>query len=38
MEKIMHTSSETLSKKIRAFEKKYVETYLKDATRVDDCH
>lgn len=28
MEKIMHSSSLVLSKKIKAFEKKYVETYL----------
>ena len=28
MEKIMHSSSNTLSLKIRAFEKKYIESYL----------
>jgi uncharacterized Fe-S cluster-containing protein len=38
MQTIMHTSSDTLSKKVRAFEKKYIETYLKDKSRIDDCH
>lgn len=38
MEDIMQTSQDTLTKKIRAFEKKYIETYLMDKTRVDDCH
>ena len=33
----MQSSSLVLSKKIKAFEKKYVETYLQDKTRVDDC-
>lgn len=37
MEKIMHSSSLVLSKKIKAFEKKYVETYLQDRSRIDDC-
>jgi hypothetical protein len=37
MEKIMHSSSLVLSKKIKAFEKKYVETYLQDRTRIEDC-
>jgi hypothetical protein len=37
MEKIMHSSSLVLSKKIKAFEKKYVETYLQDRNRLDDC-
>ena len=26
-----------LSKKIKAFEKKYVETYLQDRSRIEDC-
>jgi hypothetical protein len=38
MEKIMHSSSLTLSKKIKAFEKKYAEHYLIDKTRLDECH
>lgn len=33
----MHSSSLVLSKKIKAFEKKYVETYLQDRTRIEDC-
>ena len=33
----MNSSSGVLSKKIKAFEKKYVETYLQDKTRLDDC-
>jgi hypothetical protein len=37
MEKIMKSSSGVLSKKIKAFEKKYVETYLHDKSRLDDC-
>lgn len=37
MEKIMHSSSLVLSKKIKAFEKKYVETYLQDRSRIEDC-
>jgi hypothetical protein len=37
MEKIMLSSSLVLSKKIKAFEKKYVETYLQDRTRIEDC-
>jgi|TARA_B110001469_G_C9601857_1_gene299074 hypothetical protein len=37
MEKIMKSSSTVLSKKIKAFEKKYVETYLHDESRLDDC-
>jgi hypothetical protein len=37
MERIMNSSSGVLSKKIKAFEKKYVETYLQDKTRLDDC-
>jgi hypothetical protein len=38
MEKIMKSSSNVLSKKIKAFEKKYIETYLKDGKgRLDDC-
>lgn len=37
MEKIMHQSSLALSKKIKAFEKKYVESYLQDKTRLDEC-
>lgn len=37
MERIMNSSSGVLSKKIKAFEKKYVETYLHDKTRLDDC-
>jgi len=38
MEGIMTSSSETLSKKIRAFEKKYIESYLLDKSRIDDPH
>ena len=38
MERIMKNSSNTLSKKIKAFEKKYVETYLQDKSRVESCH
>jgi hypothetical protein len=37
MEKIMLSSSLVLSKKIKAFERKYVETYLQDRTRIEDC-
>ena len=37
MERIMNSSSQVLSKKIKAFEKKYVETYLHDKSRLDDC-
>lgn len=37
MEKIMKSSSSVLSKKIKAFEKKYVETYLQNKQRLDDC-
>ena len=37
MDTIMTTSSEVLSKKIKAFEKKYVETYLHDKSRLEDC-
>ena len=33
----MSSSSNVLSKKIKAFEKKYVETYLHDKSRLDDC-
>lgn len=33
----MKSSSTVLSKKIKAFEKKYVETYLHDESRLDDC-
>ena len=33
----MHSSSIVLSKKIKAFEKKYVETYLQDRSRIEDC-
>ena len=33
----MNSSSSVLSKKIKAFEKKYVETYLHDKSRLDDC-
>ena len=33
----MHSSSLVLSKKIKAFEKKYVETYLQDRSRIEDC-
>jgi hypothetical protein len=35
MEKIMTQSSKALSKKILAFEKKYVENYLHDKTRLE---
>lgn len=38
IETIIHTSSDTLSKKIRAFQKKYIETYLQDKARIDECH
>ena len=38
MEKIMQSSSLVLSKKIKAFEKKYVEHYLQDKIRLEDCH
>lgn len=38
IETIIHTSSDTLSKKIRAFQKKYIETYLQDKGRIDECH
>ena len=38
MEGIMTSSSEALSKKIRAFEKKYIESYLLDKSRIDDPH
>jgi hypothetical protein len=37
MERIMKSSSSVLSKKIKAFEKKYRETYLHDKSRLDDC-
>ena len=37
MEKIMKGSSAALSKKIKAFEKKYVENYLQDKSRLEDC-
>ena len=37
MEKIMSASSTALSKKIKAFEKKYVTNYLQDKTRLEDC-
>lgn len=37
MDTIMTTSSDVLSKKIKAFEKKYVETYLHDKSRLEDC-
>jgi hypothetical protein len=37
MERIMQSSSLVLSKKIKAFERKYVETYLQDRGRLDDC-
>lgn len=33
----MFKSSEGLSLKIKAFEKKYVETYLQDRTRLERC-
>ena len=33
----MHNSSLVLSKKIKGFEKKYVETYLQDKSRLEDC-
>lgn len=33
----MRSSSLVLSKKIKAFEKKYVETYLQDKSRLEDC-
>jgi hypothetical protein len=37
MEQIMSSSSAMLSKKIQAFQKKYVEAYLQDETRLSDC-
>ena len=37
MEEIMHHSSAALSKKIKSFEKKYTESYLKDKSKLDDC-
>ena len=37
IEQSMFRSSEGLSLKIKAFEKKYVETYLQDKTRLDRC-
>ena len=37
MEKIMKSSSSVLSKKIKAFEGKYVGTYLADGSRLEDC-
>ena len=37
MARIMKQSSHALSKKIKAFEKKYVATYLQDETRLDEC-
>lgn len=37
MEKIMKGSSAALSKKIKAFERKYVENYLQDQSRLEDC-
>ena len=33
----MKGSSQALSKKIKAFEKKYVENYLQDQSRLEDC-
>lgn len=36
MEKIMLSSSMVLSKKIKAFEKKYVQTYLQDKGRIEE--
>lgn len=33
----MQSSSLVLSKKIKAFERKYIETYLQDKSRLDDC-
>lgn len=33
----MQSSSLILSKKIKAFEKKYIESYLTDRSRLDDC-
>jgi hypothetical protein len=38
IETIIHSSSDTLSKKIRAFQKKYIETYLQDKNRIDEWH
>lgn len=37
MERIMKSSSSVLSKKIKAFQARYVETYLHDKSRLDDC-
>lgn len=37
MEQIMSSSSNMLSKKIQAFQKKYVEAYLQDESRLADC-
>jgi len=37
MEKIMKGSSAALSKKIKAFEKKYVDNYLQEESRLEDC-
>ena len=37
IEQSMFRSSEGLSLKIKAFEKKYVETYLQDKQRLDRC-
>ena len=37
MERIMQSSSLVLSKKIKAFERKYIETYLQDKSRIEDC-
>ena len=37
IEQSMFRSSQGLSLKIKAFEKKYVETYLQDKTRLERC-
>lgn len=37
MEKIMNSSSNVLSRKIKAFEQKYVAAYLQDKQRLEDC-
>ena len=37
MERIMQNSSMVLSKKIKGFEKKYIEAYLSDVSRYEDC-
>lgn len=36
IETIIHTSSDTLANKIRAFQKRYIETYLQDKSRIDE--